>query len=614
MERGKLFEATMLLVLLFLCAALYLMVAGGDLQTLDRWSLSAVSSTAYTFAGDGGYVYLFDGNVVYAVKDGQLKWKYMVPPEWSVINDWNFNPKFYGRDNYGSISSQAGTYYTGPVFSSSNDTLYLYAAPKANAGAVWSEDDARAAWRDQWNASKSGEMLIAVRDGHLIWKQQMPKGAHEYYYAGNSIYDDVSLYARDDRLYVFHGYNVTVLDGDGKLLYTVSNVSTPPALDEDGYLYTITTAMPAFPDEAFRMANPAYTEPSALVESYYPNGTLRWRTDIGKPAVRQNIDPSFGLEHRTLPLYGNGVLYVPFADGVVTLDCDGKVLRTNVMNRSISLYEKMPFDSEGNVYLVDVKAGYLIRYPLTPALRDTVEQAIIADRKIYVAGKDGDVSTVNESYEGGAPLAAAEGIAYYVTSAKYDANRPSMDSLLPLDVTALDLCSDTVLWTQPLPQGPVSSMTLNQSNLDWVFYDDGAREKTIAYNNWHPTAWNDSELMYRVCGDARWISMLPYGGNIYVSYYSLNYEYPSNYESWTDPLFLRKGWSSNSYIDVKGSPYMAVFDRSRCDYAAGIIALADDGQVLWQRPTGAYVTGMAVNNSTIFYGTGKGDLSATSAE
>jgi hypothetical protein len=107
--------------------------------------------------------------------------------------------------------------------------------------------------------------------------------------------------------------------------------------------------------------------------------------------------------------------------------------------------------------------------------------------------------------------------------------------------------------------------------------------------------------------------MLPYGGNIYVNYYSLNYEYPSNYENWTDPLFLRTGEKGIHYIDVKGSPYMAVFNRSRCDYTAGVLALAGDGRVLWQRSTGAYVTGMAANNSTIYYGTGNGGLSATSA-
>jgi predicted transcriptional regulator len=391
-------------------------------------------------------------------------------------------------------------------------------------------------------------------------------------------------------------------------------VSAPPAFDEEGYMYTVTTASPNFPDDTFRRSYPTYMEPSGTVEARYPNGTLYWRTDIGMPAIRQNVDPSFGLEHRTLPLYGNGMLYVPSANGVVTLSREGSVLWTCEMDGSMNLYEKMPFDSKGNVYLVDEKAGYLIRYPLIPTLRDIVEQSIIADRKIYVVGKDGGpVTAVSESYEGRAPLAAADGVAYYVTSVNYDSDRPAVDSLLPLDVTARVLCSGEILWTVPLPQGPVSSVTLNQSNFGWILYDSNARQKTIAYNDWHPSAWRDPELMYRICGDARWINMLPYGGNIYVDYYSLNYEYPSNYENWTDPLFLRTGENGIHYIDVKGSPYMAVFNRSRCDYTAGVIALAGDGRVLWQRSTGAYVTGMAANNSTIYYGTGNGGLSATSA-
>jgi len=604
----------MLLLLLFLCVLLFMSLAGDNPGADDRWSLSSVSPTAYTFAGDGGMVYLFDGNDVYAIRDGSLQWKYTVPAEWSVINEWSFNPRFYGPDSYGSLSSLAGTLYVGPIFASGSDTLYLYAAPDINRDGLWSEDEIWKAWGYDWNASGSGEKLMAIRDGRLMWERPMPRGAHEFYIPGDATYDDVSLYALGNRLYVYHQYNVTVLDKNGTQLFAVNNVSAPPAFDEEGYMYTVTTAIPDFPDDSFLLSYPMYMEPSGTIEARYPNGTLYWRTDIGMPAIRQNVDPGFGLEHRTLPLYGNGMLYVPSANGVVTLSRDGSVLWTCEMDGSMNLYEKMPFDSKGNVYLVDEKAGYLIRYPLIPTLRDVVEQSIIEDRKIYVVGKDGGpVTAVDESYDGRAPLAAADGVAYYVTSVNYDADRPSMDSLLSLDVTARVLCSDEILWTVPLPQGTVRSVTLNQSNLGWVFYDSNARKKTVAYNDWHPSAWRDPELTYRICGDARWINMLPYGGNIYVNYYSLNYEYPSNYENWTDPLFLRTGENGIHYIDVKGSPYMAVFNRSRCDYTAGVLALAGDGRVLWQRSTGAYVTGMAANNSTIYYGTGNGGLSATSA-
>jgi predicted transcriptional regulator len=619
MEKGKLFEATMLLLLLFLCALLYVSIAGGSPGAGDRWSLSSVSPTAYTFAGDGGMVYLFDGNDVYAVRDGSLQWKYTVPAEWSAINKWELDMSYdwIGDSdgyNYG-FGYEPGMIYTGPVFSSGGDTLYMYAKQGAGWNDTWSIYGVEGS-PGGWNASLPADALLAIRDGRLLWERQAPAGAIAYCGPDTASYDDVSLYATGDRLYFYQAYNVTVLGNNGSILYTVGNVSYPPAVDEDGHMYVVTSVSPladkAAIDEMYTppfgnasdsLARyfPTFMIPSGTVEAYDAGGTLLWRTDLGKPAIREIIDPSFGMEHRTLPLYGNGVLYVPFADGVAALGRDGSMLWSVTMDRSVNLYEKMPYDSKGHVYLTDDKYGYLVQFPLIPTLRDYVEQALIADRKVYIVSEGAIAATANESYMGRAPLAATDGVAYYVTSAKYDADRPSVDSLLPRDVAAVNLSSGDLMWTLRLPPGTVNTVTMEQSNLNQIFSDEYVRDKTASYNRGISSIPRDQLKTYRVAGDAQWVNMLPYGGDVYVSYYSYNYEYPSGY----------KAWARTPGIDDRYLP--AVFNRSRCDYVAGVIALDNSGRVLWQRPTGAYVTGMTANNSTIYYSMSNGGLSATDA-
>ncbi len=76
------------------------------------------------------------------------------------------------------------------------------------------------------------------------------------------------------------------------------------------------------------------------------------------------------------------------------------------------------------------------------------------------------------------------------------------------------------------------------------------------------------------------------------------------------PIWLQRYPGDLEMIDVTGRPYFAIINRSRCAYASGILALGNDGRLLWQTPTGSYVTGMAANNSTIFYGTKNGGLAA----
>jgi predicted transcriptional regulator len=599
MDRGRMFEATMVLLLLALCALLFVaMTAGSAPAASEQWKISSISPTAYTYAGDDGRLFIFDGNDVYAISDGTLLWKYSVPAEWTVINE------FYDVGEYPFVRQ----FYRGPVFCSDDDVLYLYARPNDRLNGMWSPDGIRRAWGDAWNESMSAEKLMAIADGKLLWEQQLPKGTHEYNSFWSTGFDDVSIYADGAMLYVYHSGNLSVMGTDGTRLWSIGGLSCPPAVNESGYVYGV-TATDTVIDKKYELPYPGYTAPSGIVEAYYPDGSLFWQLDLGEPARRPVIYPGFGREHQTLPLYDNGVLYVPLSDGMAALAGNGTALWTCKINSSLTMYEKMPFDAEGNVYLADDNRNYVTVYPPADIDRVFLDYNPPADRKIYAVGADGSYTSVNESYKGLLPIAALNGVAYYVTSAQYDPDRPSLDRLLGWRIEATSLKTGDVLWSRYLEPGKASQTMVNESNVRWIFYDDTTQAKSRAYIDWHPTAWRDQSLQLRVCGDATQIEALPRGNTVYFSYYSLNYEYPTNYET-MGPIWLQRYPGDLEMIDVTGRPYFAIINRSRCAYASGILALGNDGRLLWQTPTGSCVTGMAANNSTIFYGTRNGGLAA----
>ncbi len=195
----------MVLLMLVLCALLYAGVTSGSVPAAkEQWNISTISPTAYTYASDDGRLFIFDGNDVYAIRDGALQWQYTVPAGWSVIN------LFYDIDWDPYIRQ----YYKGPVFESAGDTLYLYAMPDPYVTGPWFEDSIRKSWDGSYNDSKSDEKLMAISDGKLLWEQQLPKGTHEYDAFGGTSYDNIGITAVGDRLYLYHPNNLTVMQAD----------------------------------------------------------------------------------------------------------------------------------------------------------------------------------------------------------------------------------------------------------------------------------------------------------------------------------------------------------------------------------------------------------------
>ena len=52
-----------------------------------------------------------------------------------------------------------------------------------------------------------------------------------------------------------------------------------------------------------------------------------------------------------------------------------------------------------------------------------------------------------------------------------------------------------------------------------------------------------------------------------------------------------------------------VFGKARCVYTNNMYAIDNNGTMLWSMPLDSFVTSMAVNNSTIYYGMSNGGIS-----
>ena len=86
------------------------------------------------------------------------------------------------------------------------------------------------------------------------------------------------------------------------------------------------------------------------VEAYYPNGTLCWRYMANFSLVGLNYDRT-----GTMPVYKDGLLYLPARNGIVVLDSNGSLQwsRTFDGEYNLDLFGPMPFDATGRVYLKD---------------------------------------------------------------------------------------------------------------------------------------------------------------------------------------------------------------------------------------------------------------------
>jgi hypothetical protein len=143
---------------------------------------------------------------------------------------------------------------------------------------------------------------------------------------------DTSVDARDSRIYVFRGYNETVIAANGTILWNVENVPAPGAVDDQGNLYLMNAILPysATDKHLVDQFSSIYLEdcriPGSVVDSYYPNGTLRWQQysdDLARPNDEQG----------PLPLYHKGILYVAGEKSVTAISDNGTLLWVKPLNK-----------------------------------------------------------------------------------------------------------------------------------------------------------------------------------------------------------------------------------------------------------------------------------------
>ena len=540
-KKGILFEAVIAIVIVFLAFAMYYMVSSNAPATAIKWTTPTYDQPRYMFAGDNGILYSFTGNSIYAFdSDGHPIWNQTIPNNYSISTDW-LRLKDTGDIAVGGFT---GVDEISPTIATSNGLLYVLARPDITGS------------QDITTYDNFTVVFAISKDGTILWN--VPLQSKLIIYGGASL-DAASIYAANDRVYVFHDYEETVLDRNGSVLFTLNNVSDPAAVDENGYIYTIS---PVKTDPVLEGGAYDYRIPSGTVNAYDPAGNLSWSHDIGEPVIRQYVREDIRPEFDTLPLYRDQTLYLPLQDGILAMNTNGTIDWLKRFNDSTRLLELMPLDSSNNIYL------------------EHANEQNLSGSSLYVISNGGDnVSQpwpYNESQSWNYK-AGKDGVLYYVTvDSTKNRSLTDLDSLM---LTAYDVKNGTSLWSYPLQTYKKTTVTLDNTSIKNIFnpYTSGdvlnSSQQRYPYGSTTTTVFGTSD-----------VNVLPGDGLIYVSYTDYNYEYP------------------------------IVSGQSQCVYSMGIDAIGSDGKLLWQQSVDSPVTAMAVGNGTLFYSTNDGKISAAKTD
>jgi predicted transcriptional regulator len=590
-KRSMVFEGVLVTLLLLLSFMIVEMTLGGSL------------TGGYTSIGSINFMYMGSDDTLYTIADtynnssytsikaiahdGTPLWSYDTPDQLRLSNCQN-SPICWNNVLKGIDDSPLYA----PALSSDNGTIYIYLQP---------DDEPRGLFSDDGRSLPVNEEVIAIsRSGNVLWNVSFDSrknvaGSIAHYKYGNGtsaiVYihgipiwlEDVSIYAHNGCVYVFHEYNETVLDAsDGKVLWNVENVSDPASVDENGFVY-LALARNAT-EEPITQHLLDFRVPGDMICAYYPNGTLYWHVNVGESITRLPVQDGSGLE--SLPLYHDGTVYAPLGNGLRAYDLQGNEKWAVQLDRNgrlsglpgspenntygiLGIFTSMPFDSSGNVYLQGVVNG--------------------TDRKYLFAIAPNGSLLSDMVYGGGEFNAISNGIGY--TIGAYNNSLPispsdsytgphRLEDLATNILTAYDLKTGKKLWNYTIPIYGYQTVVLNESN---VYNALPLRASDAIYNNQNPYfidyyEHNPQKLFLIYDTNAR---IFTTDDRIYVSFITDNVEYP------------------------------VLFNQSKCAFARGIYAFDRSGRLLWYMPSASPISWMAIGKDTIFYSTGGGRLYVT---
>ncbi|CAJ35855.1 winged helix-turn-helix transcriptional regulator [Methanocella arvoryzae] len=556
MRKPYLFEALLLVLLVVLLGAMYLLIATTP-ENVTGWSFQGTDRVQYMTVGENDTLYAFRSDGIYAIdRDGDLVWDYHVPPQWKILNTWDR-----------SAAGTAGTPRSGstiesyPVSDTEAGNLYVLALPNVTAESLKLQYYQN---RSPYIALDSAVLSISEK-GTLQWELPitlMVPSADVLSIADLNqlvLTRPVAIQASGDRVYVFHDYTETVVDTAGQVLFELTGVAAPASVDEEGHIFIVRAQEPSTP----RANDPGYMIPSGIVEGYDQSGQHIWTRDVHENVIPQYLAEDIWQEFNSLPLYKNHTLYVPLDNGIVALDSMGRTLWWKYLpGGPYVMFELMPVDDEGNVYM------------------RSVNPATSSSSYLFVIGPDGwshyAPSLYVDQYDSLRHTAAKNGIVYNIDRTSFNQVR-SLHDLQTLMVTAYDVKNSTSLWHYVLPLQYRTEVLLNSSNVNDIMKGMYA-SYPAAYSN--PAAAGTTGKALKPAG---WPEISIYPGNdvVYINFRSTNYEGP------------------------------IVLNKSRAVFSSGIYALDNDGKLVWDKALSAPVTSATANNSTIYYATGDGRIFGT---
>jgi hypothetical protein len=308
---------------------------------------------------------------------------------------------------------------------------------------------------------------------------------------------------------------------------------------------------------------------TSIINAYDSDGILLWRNDIGEK-VTGTYDDFAGLQHvfRGLPLRAGDVLYVPVDNGTAAIATGGdlKWIR-HLTGANFYPFRALPVDDKGNIYL----------------------EGGIPTGQSYVCtiAPDGNVSrdawkynTADGPYT--EPAARADGTVFMVinnrTSPMEAFNCTIQDGQMTINTpTAYNITSRQALWSFNAPAEDAHRITLNASNVAQASPWGEAGLFTNGAQVSNPGQPSDVPRYLPVEDHRITINL---GKNVvYLSYYSIIYEWPVAFDS------SRAGLRQQSLYTL--------------DY---------NGTLLWKQPIDRFVTHAVANNNTFYYSTDSGKI------